>query len=108
MIPRARYKIDSQLRGLPANLVELSQDACAKEFLLEAKTRRSAAKDAVATALRAQGFSLTDANAMVDRGELCFLVQIWVCEGWGLIDRTDDAPKREDMNDKVRWISVDA
>src|SRR5690349_15890637 len=55
---------------LPPGFKELKQDTCTTEFLMNAKLRRSTAKDALGSVLQGFGYSLTDANAMVDRGRM--------------------------------------
>src|SRR5690348_7153020 len=55
-----------RLKTLPSNFLELASDEGTKEFLREAKARRSAVKDSIATVLKRTGYSLTDANGIVD------------------------------------------
>ena len=66
---RSHYAI-KQIKALPSNFIELSADDSTREFLREAKIRRSAAKDAMASLLKNVGYSLTDANGIVDRGRM--------------------------------------
>ncbi|KAH9252263.1 hypothetical protein BASA81_009865 [Batrachochytrium salamandrivorans] len=57
--------------GLPPRFVQLGEDECTRQFLQEAKTRRSAVKDNVANLLKQYaGYSTTDANGTVDRGRM--------------------------------------
>jgi SAM-dependent methyltransferase len=58
---------------LPHNFIELKQDICTTEFLINAKLRQSSTKDALGSVLQGFGYSLTDANAMVDRGKMFLL-----------------------------------
>ena len=55
---------------LPPRFTELEPDECTRDFLAAARLRRSAAKDAVGTLLQSFGYSLTDANAILDRGRM--------------------------------------
>jgi SAM-dependent methyltransferase len=66
---RSHYAI-RPLKSLPANFIESCAEDATREFLRDAKLRRSVAKDGIASVLKSMGYSLTDANGMVDRGRM--------------------------------------
>lgn len=67
----SRYAVKPVVGGLSPRFVQLGEDECTRQFLQEAKTRRSAVKDGVANLLKQYaGYSTTDANGTVDRGRM--------------------------------------
>lgn len=58
---------------LPTGFFESEQDPDTTAFLTQAKLRRSPMKDVLGSVLQGLGYSLTDANAVVDRGRMFLL-----------------------------------
>ena len=74
MMKRAYYSINPNV-VTPRNFLQLGACDSTNEFLKQAKYRHSATKDAMASLLKSIGYSLTDANGMVDRGRMFLLSQ---------------------------------